>query len=445
MSFLLRYVVLRLSLVLLAIAVTRVNLVSAADDNEEFLPPDRIRMLPVFLVPSDGTVPTRSQQRVWMRHLQLAQEFFKDRLSQRDTFELVKDSPNVVRLKRPLSFYKSLAKGEPALHWAAELLDHYKVSRFRCPYTFCCVVMNPREDWPTGGGRTLNGGVNRGGGLMVMSSFAFDEMPNGQSTLRHEIAHTCGLPHVDSYGYDMQKSHSVMAYNLNHRTKGFRDSPTPPVLIPEDVRALSLATRVFPKLQFARSRDLPAGYKMFPRVVLLGAMKIPGHPDYGSTFSTPSGEVNGSLVTNVNLREILPSAGPGVTYHQRFMWASGKQDDGRIVLNLDFPGEISLTRLIVHSEHSGKYNRAEGVRVEILEGDRPRLVTEKTLATSDASVEFDSATARQWRLTFLAGPSGKVCVRGLQYFNSDRQLFPPPVPYNWRELIGVDLPAFDPK
>jgi hypothetical protein len=280
---------------------------------------------------------------------------------------------------------------------------------------------------------------------MVMSSFAFDEMPNGQSTLRHEIAHTCGLPHVDSYGYDMTKSHSVMAYNLSHRTKGFRDSPTPPVLIPEDLRALSLATRVFSKLQFAPDRDLPAGYKMFPRVVNLGAMKIPGHPDYGPTFSTPSGQVNGSQVSNINLREILPSTGPGVTYQQQYMWASDKQDNGRVVLNLDFPAKISLTQLTVHSGHSGKYNRAEGVRIEILEGDRPRLVAEKTLATSDASVEFESAAARRWRLTFLAGQSGKACLRGLQYFNDDQQLFPPPVPYNWRELIGVDLPAFSPR
>lgn len=434
--------VLRVSFVLLVTGGVQSGLVSAADGVEEFLPPDRVRMLPIFLIAAGENVPTRTQQRVWMRHLQLAQTFFKNGLSQRDSFELAKDSPDIVRLKRPLSFYKSLAKGESALHWAAELLDHYKVSRFRCPYTFCCVVMNPREDWPIGGGRTLNGGINRGGGLMVMSSFAFDEMPNGQSTLRHEIAHTCGLPHVDSYGYDMEKSHSVMAYNLRHRTKGFRDSATPPEFIPEDLRALSLATRVFPKLRFLVDLDLPAGYSMFPRVVNLGPMEIPGHPDYGPSFSTPPGEVNGSQVTNLNYREILPSIGPGVTYQQQFMWASDKQADGRVVLNLNFPRDVSLTRFVVHSGHSGKYNDAKRVRVEILDGNRPRLLTEKPLATADAPVEFEVATARQWRLTFLAGPSGKVCLRGLQYFKDDQQLFPPPVPYDWRERLGVNLPAF---
>lgn len=411
---------------------------------EDFVPPDRIRMLPVVLVTSDQKPPTSTQKRVWMRHLQLAQQFYKNRLSQSGTFELAKNAPDVIKLKRPLSFYRSLDKGESALHWAAELLDHYKVSRFQCPYTFCCLVMNPRDRWPVGGGRTLNGGINRGGGLMVMSSFAFDRMPNGQSTLRHEIAHTCGLPHVDVYGYDMAKSHSVMAYNTRHRTTGFRDSATPPELIPEDLRAISLASRVFPKFQFLAKRDLPSKYEMFPRVVTLGPMKIPGHPDYGPTFSTPSGEVNGSKVTNLNEREILPSVGPGVTYQQRFMWASAEQATGRAVLDLEFPGEVSLTRLLIHSEHSGKYNRAEGVRVEVLEENRHQLVAETPLARADAEVKFDATISKKWRLTFKAGSSKKVCLRGLQYFYKEQPLFPPPVPYNWSEQIGVDLPAFAP-
>jgi hypothetical protein len=411
---------------------------------EEFVPPDRIRMLPVVLVASDQKPPTSTQKRVWMRHLQLTQQFYKDRLSPSGTFEFAKDESDVIKLKRPLSFYRSLDKGESALHWADELLDHYKVSRFQCPYTFCCLVMNPRDRWPVGGGRTLNGGINRGGGLMVMSSFAFDRMPNGQSTLRHEIAHTCGLPHVDNYGYDMTTSHSVMAYNTRHRTKGFRDSATPPELIPDDLRAISLASRVFPKFRFVAKRDLPSGYEMFRRVVTLGPMKIPDHPDYDPAFTTPSGEVNGSKVTNLNEREILPSVGPGVTYQQRFMWASGEQANGQVVLDLDFPGEVSLTRLLIHSGHSGKYNRAEGVRVETLDGNRHQVVTEKPLATADAEVEFDAATSRKWRLTFTAGSSKKVCLRGLQYFYKDQPLFPPPVPYNWRERIGVNVPAFAP-
>lgn len=305
MTAFIRCIVVRAIFVCVAVAILRSNPGVVFAGVEEFVPPERIRLMPVFLVASDQRPPTRDQKSNWMRHLKWSQAFFKAKLLQGDTFGLAKSTPDVIRLKRPLSFYKSLPKAEAALHWAAALLDHYQVSRFRCPYTFCCVVVNPRERWPIGGGRTLNGGINRGGGLMVMSSFAIDRMPNGQSTLRHEIAHTCGLPHVDVYGYDMATSHSVMAYNNRHRTKGFQDSATPAELIPEDLRALSFADRVFSKFRFSPTRDLPAGYTLSPRVVTLGAMKIPGHPDYGPVFTTPSGKVNGSQVTNLNDREIL--------------------------------------------------------------------------------------------------------------------------------------------
>lgn len=410
----------------------------AVAGNDEFMAPDQVRMLPIVLVATDQPLPSRSQRSVWGRHLRLAREFFKTRLSGRDTFELAKATPEIIRLKKPLSFYKSLPKGESALHWADELLEHYRISRFRCPYTFCCLVMNPQERWPIGGGRTLNGGVNRGSGLLVMSSFAIDRLPNVQSTLRHEIAHTVGLPHVDVYGYDMAQSHSVMAYNLKHRTNGFRDSSSPAQLIPEDVRLLALAESVFQQLEFEPSRDLPTGYRLFPRVITLGPMSIPGRPEYGPQFSTPSGEGFGSKVTNLNRRGILPNQGPGVTFNPHWMWASNKQPSGQIVLNLSFPGEVSLDRMIIHSEHSGKYNRAEAVKIEIVDRVESIHVTDQLVSSADESIEFEAASGKDWRLTLTAGPSGNVCMRGLEYFSDEQQLFPPPVPYNWRERIGVN-------
>ena len=413
--------------------------------NTEFATPERVRMRPVFLVPAGQSPPTRELKTVWMRHLKWTQQFFKESLSNRDTFEFAKQTPDVVRLKRPLSYYKSLKKGESALHWTAELLEHYGVSRFRCPYTFCCILINPQERWPIAGGRTINGGFNRGGGFLVMSSFAITRLPNAQSTLRHEIAHTCGLPHVDVYGYDMGSSHSVMAYNNSHRTKWFHDSETRALFIPEDRRGLALAPQVFPNLKFSPEHDLPTEYKLFPRVISLGPMELPGHPNYGPVFSTPSGEDNGSKVANINRREILRSAGPGITFRQTHMWASKKQPDGQAVLNVTFPGEITLTRLLIHSEHSGKYNRASGVCVEARVGDEYRSVTEQLITSADATVEFEAVTASNWRLIFATGPSSKVCLRGLQYFNNDQQLLPPPVTYDWQEQIGVNLSAIPPK
>ncbi len=429
--------------IIIAAAITVVGSWRAWGSNEEFVTPHRVKLLPVVLVPADQKPPTRTQRSLWLRHLKWTQEFFRERLDGRDSLEFARQSPDVVQLKRPLAYYTALKEAEPALHWTAELLDHYQVSRFRCPYVFCCLVMNPAERWPIGGGRTINGGVNRGGGLLVMSSFAIDRLPNVQSTLRHEVAHTFGLPHVDVYGIEMTESRSIMAYNPMNRTSGFRDSPTPAELIPEDRRLLALADAVFPELTFDRKRDLPVDYQLFPRVITLGAMEIPGHADYGPVLSTTSGEDNGSKVTNVNRREILPSTGPGVTFRAPWMWASQKQPDGQVVLDLEFPGEVTLTQFLIHSGHSGKYNQASGIRVEV-PGDAGayREVTQQSINSADASISFSGTTSQRWRLTFSTGPSEKLCLRGLQYFSGDNHLFPPPVPYDWREKIGVDVAAF---
>ncbi len=414
---------------------------SPPSEIDKFIPPDRITLLPVFLVPLDKKPPTRDQTLRLMRHVKWAQTWFRDGLSGRDTFELAKDVPDVVRLKKPIDFYKQLAKGQSACHFISELLDHYGVSRFKCPYIFCCAVMNPSERWPIGGGRPINGGVNRGGGMLQISSFALDQIPNFQSTLRHEIAHACGLLHVAAFGYDMKTNPSVMAYNTSHRTDGFKEAKHPPRFIPEDLRVLALNTRVFSKLRFDVAKDLPAGYRLFPQVPLIGPMKLPGYPDFDPILATPSGEDNGSKVTFIN-REILPSTGPGVTFRARYMWASTKQPNRKVVINVSFPEEIPLSSVMLHSQHSGKYNRAESVVIEAKTTEGFQPVASQRVEQADERVEFSRTTAQDWRFTFTAGPSQKICLRGIQYFLDETQMFPPWVPYRWRQALGINLPAF---
>jgi hypothetical protein len=408
---------------------------------DQFVPPDRIRVLPVFLVPRGQRPPTPDHSARFMRHVKWAQTWFRNGLSGRDSFELAKDVPDVVRLKKPIEFYKQLPKGQSAGHFVSELLDHYGFSRFKCPYIFCLVVMNPSERWPIGGGRTINGGINRGGGMLQISSFALDKIPNIQSTLRHEIAHACGLPHVAIYGYDMKTNSSVMAYNTSHRTNGLKEAQHPARLIPEDLRALALNPRVFPKLTFDAAQDLPSGYRLFPQVPLIGPMKLPDHPNFGPILTTPSGEVNGSKVTFVN-REILPSTGPGITFRPRYMWASMKQPNGKIVLNVSFPSEIRLSSIIIHSQHSGKYNKAKSIVIEARINEDFQRVTAQPLEQADERVSFPRTTAQDWRLIFSADSSQRICLRGLQYFFDETQVFPPWVPYDWRDKLGIDLPAF---
>ena len=404
---------------------------------DEFLPPDRVRLLPICAIPKGEKAPTRSQQLRFMRHIRWSQQRYREMLSDRDTFELAQKMPDVVRLRHPVSFYKALDKGEAACHWVAELLDHYKVSRFKCPYTFCILVMNPAEHWPIGGGRTINGGINRGGGVIQMSSFTLDRTPNFQSTLLHEIGHSCGLPHVNVYGYDMKKNPSVMAYNQAHKTRGFEPSREPAILIPEDLRLLALSPLVFPQLKFAPAEDVPGGYELFPRVITLGPMQLPGNAAYDPILTTPSGEDNGTRITNVNAREILPSAGPGITFRKSHMWASKRQPSGRIVVEVSFPGDVRLTAMMVNTEHSGRYQRAKAVQIAVRRQQGYQMVASQPLDSADALVKFSATTAQDWRLEFQADQTQKICLRGLQYLSGDHQLFPPLVPYEWKKKLGL--------
>ena len=138
------------------------------------------------------------------------------------------------------------------------------------PATRVVLVANPKDNYPVGGGRTINGGLNSGGGFMFIASSELRRNKHFQATLQHELGHAFGLPHPDVYGYDLRANPSIMSYNPANFTDGFRPSRRPGVLIPEDRRALALNKRVFAKATFDPARDLPKGYKLFPKVVPLG-------------------------------------------------------------------------------------------------------------------------------------------------------------------------------
>ncbi len=231
-----------------------------------------VRVLPVFFVPVDEVMPTNSQITALMRHLTWTQQRYREMLGGRATFEIAGTQPIVYRAREASAFYRAQPEGA-APNYVEELLAYTKHDRYSCPFVFLVLYVSPSQDFPTGGGRPLNGGYNTGGGVVILSSYALDRAENFQSTLEHEIGHSFGLPHVDVYGYSMDNCKSIMSYNRRHWTKGFRPSATPGVLIPEDLRGLALNQRVFPGLQFSRA-DLPAGYRM-AGLVNLGPMSIP--------------------------------------------------------------------------------------------------------------------------------------------------------------------------
>jgi len=114
-----------------------------------------------------------------------------------------------------------------------------------------------------------------GGGILALSSYAMMKMPDFQSTLRHELGHTFGLPHVEVYGYDMKNNPSIMSHTLSHYTNWFKDSETPGELIPEDHRGLARNQNVLPGLKFDPTWDVPATYHIFKETVGLPPMQLP--------------------------------------------------------------------------------------------------------------------------------------------------------------------------
>ncbi len=405
------------------------SLVLLAAPSEDIDPtlPKQVDVLPVFFVAKGESLPTEEQKSLLMKHLKMSQDRYRELLG--DTFRLAKQQPDVYRSRRPFEFYKGDDGG--ARHYVGELLEHYEFNRFNCPYVFLILVMNPREDYPTGGGRPCNGGFNTGCGLVQMSSYALDKIPNFQSTLEHEVAHSFGLPHVDVYGYDMKKNDSIMSYNPSHHTQGLRPSDRPGLFIPEDLRGLALNKRVFSKFRFDPAIDLPRGVSIAQRIIGLGPLDIPGQPFPVPAVTTSSGETFGSKASNVVGREIKPSKGPGVTYDASTMWHSAASETGWVALDVAFPFPVTLARMGIYTQHSGQFHPANRARIQIQDRktDEFRDVVEGDMDGVDALIDIPETRGKTWRVHLRAGSTMMVVVRGLRFFSPTGEIFPPLVPY----------------
>jgi hypothetical protein len=393
-------------------------------------PPRAISVLPVFFVPSGQPSPSQDESKRLMRHLKWSQTRYRELLGQKTTFAIAEQQkPRVYRSPRPLEFYRAQPE-RSAPQIVSELLADLNDNRFNCPFILLVVMMNPKDDFPQGGGRPLNGGYNTGGGVIVLSSFTLDHSPFIQSTLQHELGHAFGLQHVDVYGYDMKTNASMMSYDPRHHTKGFTESRRPGKFIPEDRRGLALNQRAFPGLHFDPEKDIPRGYSISKRIVTMEPMRIPGQPD-GPVVTTHSGEAYGSKIANIVRGRIDENErGEKVTFDAKTMWHSAKTATGWVAVQIAFPYEVELTRIVVHSQHSGQYHIAKAVRVAAGDnGEHLRQVIETNLDSADGGVSFPATKGRVWQLELRADESGEVTLRGLQFFSGDDELFPPLLPY----------------
>jgi hypothetical protein len=411
------------------VAVLAVFVIGGAAPTRQAVPPAEVKVLPVFFVPKGEAAPTSDQSDKLMRHLNWCRTRYREMLSGRDTFTIAQSKPHVYHADRPLSFYRSQPEnGAPQV--VSELLEFLKFTRYTCPYVLLVVVMNPANDFPNGGGRPLNGGYSTGGGVVVLSSFNLDRIPYFQSTLQHELGHGFGLPHVDVYGYDMKTNPSIMSYDPRHHTNGFSPAAVSGRMIPEDLRGLGLNRRAFPNLQFDADKDVPKGYRIAERIVPLGPMKIPGQPD-GVRVSTASGEDYGSKVANIVQGQVLPSKKTGkVTFDGKLMWQSAKSATGWATVDVNFPYEVELTAVAVHSQHSGQYHPARAVQVRVRDADGSlRDVVTTDVKSVDETVALPKTKGTLWQFAFKADDTKCVVLRGLQFFSDGNELFPPLVPY----------------
>jgi hypothetical protein len=406
-----------------------VGLVVGTGRAQEATPPRTVKVLPIFFVPKGQAAPTEEQSKKLMKHLEWSQKRYKELLRDVDTFAIAEDKPRVHQSQRDLSFFRDQKDGA-APHLVDELLTEWRLTRFNCPYVLLVVVVNPKDDFPVGGGRPLNGGINTGGGVIQISTYAMDTLKNFQSTLQHELGHSFGLPHVDVYGYDMKTNDSFMSYNQKHLTKEFTPSDTPGAMIAEDIRALALNRRVFPKLKFDPAKDIPAGYKIAERIVPLGPMTIPNHPD-GPKFTTESGEDFGTKVANLSkgpLGSNKKEKGK-VTFDAGSMWQSGKSKTGWVSVEVKFPYEVELTHVGVHSQHSGEFHAARAVRVAAQDAkEQFKQIAQVALKSTDEKVPVQKTKSRVWRFDFQAGESQSVTLRGLRFHSGADELFPVLVP-----------------
>jgi hypothetical protein len=388
-----------------------------------------VQVKAVFFVPQGEMTPTPEQTRRLREHLDWCRRRYGEMLLQttriRDSFTLADGPPDVHQSRTPLAELNAAPeKGVPRV--TGELLDASGSNRFNGRYVFVVVVMDPSGSYSAGEGRPFNGGLNLGGGIVVLSSSALDGLPSFQFTLQHQLGHAFGLQHTEVYDHDMTTSTSIMSSNPSLLTDGMKPSRTPGTLLVEDAWGLSLNRRAFPRLVNFTLRlpttSSPPDLKPFPTMV------IDRQPEYQIEVTTKAGEEFGTRAKNAVQNIILPLQSR--KFVTAWMWHSAHCPEEWASVVVTFPTPVTLCAVGIHSRHPGHLQLGtDGVEVEIDTPHGFKSVHRSPLFQDDSLLEFAPTAAKVWRFSFrFERGKDEIVLRGLQFFTRNGEIFPPPVP-----------------
>ena len=415
--------------------------------NAEALPPS-VSVMPVILVPSGVGQPSTAEKNELMLQLTWAQQRYSQMLGAVDTFSMAQTTVSVVNdTNHNAAFYAAMEKGiyrnnDPEA--VKVVLNSFGKDRFNNPYIYCIVVKGTAGGG--GGGVTMNGGTGAGGGYMIFRGDVLLKnaqgqwkVPNFQSSLRHELGHTFGLLHSwEAYGDDLPRyaadtGDSVMSYNLSHQTgPNHQEAPSAGILLPEEIRELSLNKRVFANLTFDPTTAIPANYGLRSPGGWFGEEdEMPGASRLsvaGTTVSSNQPAAFSSQIGNILSDPVAhPLAAADAVYNASRMFHTGviSDADGWVSIEVFFPSAQALNAVGIHTGYgasdagaSDGVHRADAVEVHYYDSQGTRQLVAARGVSSEDKIRFAEHPSSHWQI-FLhsAEPAAPryLVVRGLTF------------------------------
>lgn len=142
--------------------------------------------------------------------------------------------------------------------------------------------------------------------------------------------------------------------------------------------------------------------------------------------STDSGQAFRSSIDNIVQGRILPSdIQDKLAFDSETMWHSNLLESGWATVELEFPEQITLNKIQIYSQHTGKNHLVIAAKVYAVNGNQSKLLCNADGLKQFDSLAFTSTSSKKWKLELQAGKSKKVVLRGLRFFNGKQELYPP--------------------